>query len=110
MSNLERTTLLVNLSHFKNEINLATIAEKLDISIHDTSYLINEVTGDNFYNFINKYRVEEAKELLTSDKSDKLNMLGIAFESGFNSKTTFNTSFKKVVGISPSEYAKQNNK
>jgi AraC-like DNA-binding protein len=92
----------------ENEINLATVADKLDISIHDTSYLINEVTGDNFYNFINKFRVEEAKELLTSDKSDKLNMLGIAFESGFNSKTTFNTAFKKLAGISPSEYAKQN--
>lgn len=92
----------------ENEINLATVAGKLGISIHDTSFLINEVTGDNFYNFINRFRVEEAKELLTSDKSDKLNMLGIAFESGFNSKTTFNTSFKKIVGISPSEYAKQN--
>lgn len=91
-----------------NEINLATIAEKLDISIHDASYLINEVTGSNFYNFINKFRVEEAKKLLASDKCDKLNMLGIAYESGFNSKTTFNTSFKKIVGISPSKYAKQN--
>lgn len=90
-----------------NEINLATVAKKLGISIHDTSYLINEVKGDNFYNFINKFRVEEAKKLLASDKSDKLNMLGIAFESGFNSKTTFNTSFKKVVGISPSEYTKK---
>lgn len=93
-----------------NEINLATVAERLNISIHDASYLINKVTGDNFYNFINKFRVEEAKELLTSAKVDKLNMLGIAFESGFNSKTTFNTAFKKQVGISPSEYAKQNKK
>jgi AraC-like DNA-binding protein len=90
-----------------NEINLASIAERLNISIHDASYLINEVKGDNFYNFINKFRVEEAKGLLTSDKSDKLNMLGIAFESGFNSKTTFNTSFKKIVGISPSEFSKK---
>ncbi len=90
-----------------NEINLTTVAEKLGISIHDTSYLINEVTGSNFYNFINKFRVEEAKKLLTSGKMNKLNMLGIAFESGFNSKTTFNTTFKKIVGLSPSEYAKQ---
>lgn len=100
--------LMVNEKIFlDNEINLAIVAERLNISIHDTSYLINEVTGDNFYNFINKFRVEEAKKLLTSDKSDKLNMLGIAFESGFNSKTTFNTSFKKLVGISPSEYSKK---
>jgi AraC-like DNA-binding protein len=90
-----------------NEINLTTVAEKLGVSIHDTSFLINEVTGSNFYNFINRHRVEEAKKLLTSGKMDKLNMLGIAFESGFNSKTTFNTAFKKMVGLSPSEYAKQ---
>jgi AraC-like DNA-binding protein len=90
-----------------NELNLATVAEKLGISIHDASYLINEVTGSNFYNFINKFRVEEAKKLLTSAKIDKLNMLGIAFESGFNSKTSFNTAFKKLIGLSPSEYAKQ---
>ncbi len=90
-----------------NEINLTTVAEKLGTSIHDTSYLINEVTGSNFYNYINTFRVEEAKKLLVSSKADKLNMLGIAFESGFNSKTTFNTAFKKIVGLSPSEYAKQ---
>jgi len=90
-----------------NEINLTTVAEKLGISIHDASYLINEVTGSNFYNFINRHRVEEAKKLLTSDRTDQLNMLGICFESGFNSKTAFNTAFKKFVGISPSEYAKQ---
>ncbi len=90
-----------------NEINLTTVADKLGISIHDASYLINEVTGSNFYNFINRHRVEEAKKLLTSDKTNQLNMLGIGFESGFNSKTAFNTAFKKFVGISPSEYVKQ---
>jgi AraC-like DNA-binding protein len=90
-----------------NELNLSTVAEKLGISIHDTSFLINEATGNNFYNFINQHRVEEAKKLLISAKTEKLNMLGIAFESGFNSKTAFNIAFKKWVGISPSEYAKQ---
>jgi AraC-like DNA-binding protein len=94
----------------ENELNLAMVSDKLGVSIHDTSYLINEVKGSNFYNFINAYRVEEAKKLLTSGRLDKLNMLGIAFESGFNSKTTFNTAFKKAVGISPSEYAKQQSK
>jgi AraC-like DNA-binding protein len=90
----------------ENEIDLPTVAKKLGISIHDASYLINKVTGDNFYSFINRHRVEEAKKLLISGKTEKLNMLGIAFESGFNSKTAFNTAFKKYVGISPSEYAK----
>jgi AraC-like DNA-binding protein len=93
-----------------NELNLPTVAEKLGISIHEASFLINEAAQDNFYNFINKYRVEEAKKLLTSAKMEELNIVGIAFASGFNSKTTFNTTFKKVVGISPSQYSKQHKK
>ena len=93
-----------------NDLNLPTVAEKLGISIHETSFLINESTKDNFYNFINKYRVEEAKKLLTSAKMDELNILGIAFASGFNSKTTFNITFKKLTGISPSQYSREQKK
>jgi len=93
-----------------NDLNLATVAEKLGTGIHETSFLINETTKDNFYNFINKYRIEEAKKLLASAKMDELNILGIAFASGFNSKTTFNTTFKRIVGISPSQYSKEQKK
>ncbi|MEZ0004805.1 AraC-like DNA-binding protein [Flavobacterium sp. 28YEA47A] len=91
-----------------NELSLPVLADKLKISIHDASYLINEVTGNNFYSYINSKRVEEAQRLLLSDKSEELNMLGIAFASGFNSKTTFNTAFKKYTGLSPTQYLKQN--
>ncbi len=90
-----------------NDLGLPTVAEKLGISIHETSFLINEVTKDNFYNYINKYRVDEAKRLLASTAMEQLNILGIAYASGFNSKTTFNTTFKKIVGISPSQYSKE---
>lgn len=93
-----------------NDLNLPTVAEKLGVSIHEASFLINETGKDNFYMFINKYRVEEAKRLLASDKMDELNIVGIAFASGFNSKTTFNTTFKRVVGISPSQYSKEQRK
>jgi AraC-like DNA-binding protein len=93
-----------------NDLNLPIVAEKLGISIHEASFLINETAKDNFYNFINKYRVEEAKRLLASAKMEQLNILGIAFSSGFNSKTTFNTTFKKIVGISPSQYSKEQKK
>lgn len=93
-----------------NDLNLPTVAEKLGITIHEASFLINETTKDNFYNFINKYRIEEAKKLLSSSKIDELNILGIAFASGFNSKTTFNTTFKKIVGVSPSQYSKEQKK
>ncbi|RAJ72786.1 AraC-like DNA-binding protein [Chitinophaga dinghuensis] len=87
-----------------NELTLPVVAEKLGITIHDTSYLINQATGTNFYHFVNRYRVEEAKRLLLSAKMDELNMIGIAFAAGFNSKTTFNTAFKKWTGGSPTDF------
>jgi AraC-like DNA-binding protein len=96
--------------YLDNALSLPAVAEKLGISIHESSYLINAVTKDNFYMYINKYRVEEAKRLLTSARMEELNILGIAFASGFNSKTTFNTTFKKIVGISPSGYVKTHKK
>lgn len=93
--------------YLDNDLNLPGLAHKLGIGIHDASYLINETTGDNFYNFINRYRVEEAKRLLNSSKINELNILGIAFAAGFNSKTTFNTTFKKLVGMSPTQFCKK---
>lgn len=92
--------------YLENDLSLSQVAQKLEIGIHDASFFINEVTGESFYNFINKHRVEEAKNLLTSGKSDALNMLGIAFAAGFNSKTTFNTTFKKMTGMSPSQFVR----
>jgi AraC-like DNA-binding protein len=88
-------------------LGLPELAAKMNASSHQVSYLINEGYGENFFQFINRYRVEEAKRLLTSEKYRHLNMLGIAFESGFNSKTTFNTTFKRLTGFSPSEYQQQ---
>lgn len=93
-----------------SDLSLPTLAKALTISIHDTSYLINKLGKGNFYQFINHYRVEEAKKLLSSNRVGELNMLGIAFAAGFNSKTAFNTTFKKQVGLSPSAYAKSQNK
>jgi AraC-like DNA-binding protein len=90
-----------------NDLSLADLAEKLEISIHDTSYLINNKKQTSFYNYVNAYRVEEAKRLLAVYDESKFNMLSIAFDSGFNSKTTFNTTFKKITGTTPTQYLKQ---
>lgn len=92
--------------YLENDLSLPKLAERLYSSSNETSFLINELYQDNFYNFINKYRIEEAKNLLLSDKYSQLNILGIAYESGFNSKTTFNTTFKKFIGLSPTEFVK----
>ncbi len=87
-------------------LNLPKLATKMSLSVNDLSYLINEGFGANFFQLINKYRVEEAKKLLLSPKYDHLNILGLAFESGFGSKSTFNSTFKKMTGLSPSEFQK----
>ena len=95
--------------YLDNEISLPSLANLMNLSYHETSYLINECYGENFYSFVNKYRVAEAKRLLLSESIDQLNILGIAFQSGFNSKTTFNTTFKKMSGLSPTEFIKSMN-
>lgn len=58
----------------------------------------------NFYDLVNSYRVEEAKRLLLDPKNSNYTILSVGFEAGFNSKTTFNTVFKKFTGLSPTEF------
>lgn len=93
--------------YLDNELSLPQLAEIMELSVHDLSYLLNERIGTNFYQFVNMYRVEEAKQIMLSDKYRHLNILGIAYSAGFNSKTTFNTMFKKQTGLSPSQFIQQ---
>lgn len=93
--------------HLDNELNLLKLSEKMQSSIHVVSYVINVGFGENFAQFVNRYRVEEAKKLLKTPDTEHLSMLGIAYDAGFNSKTAFNTSFKKLTGLSPSDYKNQ---
>lgn len=93
--------------YLDNELGLPQLADEMDISSHDLSYLLNEGFGMNFFLFINTYRVAEAKQLMLSEQHKHLNLLGIAYSAGFNSKTTFNTSFKKETGLSPSQFMRQ---
>lgn len=90
----------------ESDLNLPLLAEKMEISVHDLSALLNNGYGQNFNQFINTYRITLAKELLLSERHAHLSILGIAFEAGFNSKTTFNTTFKKATGLSPSDWKK----
>jgi AraC-like DNA-binding protein len=93
--------------YLDNELSLPQLAKEMSISTHDLSYLLNEGFGTSFFRFVNTYRVEEAKQLMLSEKHRHLNLLGIAYSAGFNSKTTFNTAFKKETGLSPSEFMKE---
>lgn len=94
--------------YLNSELNLINLSELLSISPHILSYVINTGFHVNFPQFVNKYRVEKAKLLLQDSKTSKtLSILGIAYESGFNSKTVFNTTFKKITGKTPSAFKKK---
>lgn len=86
------------------ELTLTSLAAQVEIGRNQLSELINIGTGGNFYDFVNKYRVEEVKQLMENPKFKDYTLLAIAFEAGFPSKSTFNSIFKKFTGFTPSEY------
>jgi len=87
-------------------LTLKELGTGIGLSERHLSQIINDVNGQNFYDFINYYRVEHAKSLLMHNATFRRTMFDIFWESGFNSKTTFNTSFKKITGQTPSEFQK----
>jgi AraC-like DNA-binding protein len=89
------------------ELNLVKLSATMDISLHQLSYLINTGFNENFYQFINRYRIEEAKKMILDEKMNHLSLQGIALDVGFKSKSVFNTTFKTCVGKTPSEYKAQ---
>lgn len=92
------------------KLNLKQLSDSLNINEKELSKLINKHSQTNFFNYINKFRVEYFKESINQNKIDNLSILGIAMESGFNSKSTFYTAFKNIENCSPSQFLKKNNK
>jgi AraC-like DNA-binding protein len=88
------------------DISLPSLAEQIGIHSYQLSQLINE-KGINFYEYINRLRIEYAKKLIFENR-DFLNIARIAFDSGFNSISAFNSAFKKFSGVTPSEFARKN--
>jgi len=86
------------------ELTLDELAKELKVSRNVLSQIINNNIGENFYYFVNKYRVEEVKGYLSDSKKKHFTILSLAFDAGFNSKSAFNSIFKRVTGLSPSEY------
>ncbi|WP_170164469.1 helix-turn-helix domain-containing protein [Sinomicrobium pectinilyticum] len=92
--------------YLENDLTLPKLATRLGYKSHYLSYFLNNHLNKNFYSLINEFRVEESKNILRDTSKSHLNMLGVAFESGFNSKTAFNTTFRRITGVTPSEYRK----
>lgn len=85
-------------------LTILELASDLNITTHSLSQIINENYKLNFFDFINKYRVEEVKEKIADVKYNDYSLLGIALDCGFNSKSAFNRIFKKFTGQTPSEF------
>jgi len=88
----------------RSELSLHEFAQELNRPGREVSRHINNGLGMSFIDFVNQYRVERVKQLMERGRADQLTLLGIALESGFNSKATFNRVFKKFTGKSPSAY------
>ncbi len=89
------------------DIKQSDIAQNLSMSVHQFSEVLNVSLKKNFNNFINLYRINEAKKMMKKPEYENYKILAIAYEAGFNSKTSFNRVFKQLVGQTPSEYKQQ---
>ncbi len=94
--------------YLEPKLSLSQLAEKLTITPNNLSQIINQCDEKNFYDFVNGYRVQEFISLATSPQNKNMNLLGIALDAGFNSKSSFNQVFKKTTGKTPREYLSAN--
>ena len=98
--------LVVSQKLYKNaDLKIGDLSSAIDQSPRNVSALINKFYEGNFYDFVNYYRIEEAKSLLKNTEGD-MTILTILYESGFNNKSVFNAVFKKMVGVTPSAFRK----
>ena len=92
--------------YLKFDISIHELGERLDLNSKYLSQAINSQDGLNFNRFINSKRIRHASELIQNEKYNNYSLEGISKESGFRSKSTFNTTFKGIMGCTPSEYKK----
>jgi AraC-like DNA-binding protein len=98
-------------SQYKNsEITLKSLSGELHVSTQVLSMAVNQKSKMNFNSFINSYRIKEASRLFENEAHSHLTVAAIAFEVGFNSISSFNTAFKKQIGLTPQAYRKQSTK
>ena len=89
-------------------LTLLSLSEKLDITPHQLSWIINDKMNQSFSNLINRYRIEDVKKRLADGGKNDATILQMALDSGFSTKTAFNRAFKRFTGLTPSQYRKSN--
>ncbi|MGZ3872963.1 MAG: helix-turn-helix domain-containing protein, partial [Mucilaginibacter sp.] len=90
------------------DLTIEVLARSMRLQSKELSTLINEYLKQNFFDFINRYRIDEARRLLSNNPDKKITVLEILYKTGFNSKSSFNTLFKKYTGVTPTEFKAQN--
>ncbi len=104
IKNKLKTIMEVEQPYLECELDLPTLAKMVEVSTHKLSQVINENLGKNFFDFVNEYRIEKVKEHLSDPDNNRFKIIALAYQSGFNSKSTFYNLFKKMEGITPTEY------
>ncbi|MCK5148628.1 AraC family transcriptional regulator [bacterium] len=95
--------------YLDSELRLASLAEKLNVTPHNLSQVINSFCGKSFFEFVNSFRIDEAQKILSDPNKQMYKMMTIAYDSGFNSKTSFYAFFKKSTSMTPAQYQKNLN-
>ena len=90
--------------YLQTGLRLEDLARALGLKPYQVSEILNLGVGSTFYDYINRFRIEEAKRRLRDSAFAHMNILGIANDSGFNSKSVFNKAFREHTGMTPSEF------
>jgi len=93
--------------YLNGDLTASELAEQLGVSANHLSQVLNQEQHQNFFDFVNSYRVREVQRKMKDSAFDHYTLLAIALDSGFNSKTSFNTVFKKLTASTPSQYFKE---
>ncbi len=92
--------------YLNGDLTIDDIAKSINIPRHHLTQVLSEKLNKNFFNYVNEYRVREARMMMENQEFREYTIIRIAFDSWFNSKSAFNTIFKKLAGCKPSEYRK----
>ena len=105
--NKVRQAMEVDRLYLEQNVNIEGFASRINLPVRTVSAVINKHFNSNFFEFINGYRVEAAKNMLSDPACDHQTILDILLAAGFNSKSAFHRFFSRLVGMSPSEFRKQ---
>lgn len=96
----------VNEPFLDSSLSVYDLAKQINVPSRELSIAINHILNKHFFDFVNEYRIKKAMEIFKNTDDEKLTVLEVLYEVGFNSKSSFNTAFKKFTGTTPSEFKK----